>query len=599
MADDAAGEHDARFGLVALRRGVDPQALRAAIDAMTPGGSTSLGRTLVERGAIGERDYEEIERELRGPADLDATLSVTSASSPTMRQRRAPAPARLTLDTLREVVAGLRGGVEADLDSTLAAETAHADPEPITFQAADLESTGRGDAPASLGDRRARPPPTRARRPRPRRGAGDGTVADPAATLGQDDRPHPRQHAGGHRVAAVRSGPRGGAPRGGLEGAGRGRGSGSSGSTCAGGPRRGLHRARRGARPRGRAQGDPGPARRRPAQPQPLPDRGRGDRRPGAPGDRAGLRARPVPRRPPLLRDAVHPRPDPQGRDRRVPPGRRRPRPRPGPPRDRAEAARRPLPRRLPGDGVRPRPRGDPPRPEAGQRDARRLRRDARGRLGPGQDAGGALDRPGLLVGPDAAEAALGERPERDPVRLDDRHAAVHEPRAGRRPARRDGAAERRLQPGRHLVRRPDRRGAVPRPDARHPARQGQEGGLPAPPAGEPARAQGARSGLPEGDGARPPPTATQRPASSPTTSSGAGWPTSRCRSTGSPGRSARRAGGRSGTRPRSSPPPCSLAATTVASPSASRPRPPRAGADRGRLPPGHERRRRPVESGR
>ena len=50
------------------------------------------------------------------------------------------------------------------------------------------------------------------------------------------------------------------------------------------------------------------------AQPGPLPPRGRGHRRPGASRDRPRLRPGPLRRRPPLLRHAVHPGRQPQGR---------------------------------------------------------------------------------------------------------------------------------------------------------------------------------------------------------------------------------------------------------------------------------------------
>ena len=51
----------------------------------------------------------------------------------------------------------------------------------------------------------------------------------------------------------------------------------------------------------------------------PLPARGRGHRRAGAPGDRPGLRPGHRRRRPPLLRHAVHPRRLAQGGDRPIP----------------------------------------------------------------------------------------------------------------------------------------------------------------------------------------------------------------------------------------------------------------------------------------
>ena len=57
-----------------------------------------------------------------------------------------------------------------------------------------------------------------------------------------------------------------------------------------GGARRGLRGPRPGAEPRGGPEGDPGPPRRRPRQPCPVPARGRDHRRPGAPRHRPGLR---------------------------------------------------------------------------------------------------------------------------------------------------------------------------------------------------------------------------------------------------------------------------------------------------------------------
>ena len=76
---------------------------------------------------------------------------------------------------------------------------------------------------------------------------------------------------------------------------------------------RGLRRPRRGAGPRGRAQGDPGRQRRRPGQPRPVRAGGRDHRRPGAPRDRPGLRPGRVRRRPAVLRHAVHRGRQPQG----------------------------------------------------------------------------------------------------------------------------------------------------------------------------------------------------------------------------------------------------------------------------------------------
>ena len=86
---------------------------------------------------------------------------------------------------------------------------------------------------------------------------------------------------------------------------------------------------RRRAQPRGRAEADPRPPRRRPDQPRPVPARGRDHRRAGAPRHRPGLRPGHLCRRPALLRDAVHQGRQPQGGDRPVPcrRGARRPTP--------------------------------------------------------------------------------------------------------------------------------------------------------------------------------------------------------------------------------------------------------------------------------
>ena len=84
---------------------------------------------------------------------------------------------------------------------------------------------------------------------------------------------------------------------------------------------RGLRRPRRGAAPRGGAEGDPGPLRRRPRQPGPLPAGGGDHRRAGAPRRRPGLRPGHLRRRPAVLRHAVHQGRQPQGGHRALPPG--------------------------------------------------------------------------------------------------------------------------------------------------------------------------------------------------------------------------------------------------------------------------------------
>ena len=73
------------------------------------------------------------------------------------------------------------------------------------------------------------------------------------------------------------------------------------------------------AAPRGGAQADPRPPRRRPGQPPAVPARGRDHRRAGAPRDRPGLRPGHLRRRPAVLRHAVHPGRQPQGGHRALP----------------------------------------------------------------------------------------------------------------------------------------------------------------------------------------------------------------------------------------------------------------------------------------
>ena len=136
-----------------------------------------------------------------------------------------------------------------------------------------------------------------------------------------------------------------------------------------------------------------------PASRPAVPARGRDHRRAGAPGDRPGLRPGQLRRRPSLLRDAVHPRRQPQGGDRAVPRRRRRLKTRPRPAVAGAPQAPAAVPRRLQRDRVRAQPRGAPPRPQAGQHHRRQVRRDAGRRLGPGQ---------GRSAGP--SRARRGER---------------------------------------------------------------------------------------------------------------------------------------------------------------------------------------------
>ena len=157
------------------------------------------------------------------------------------------------------------------------------------------------------------------------------------------------------------------------------------------GPRRGLRRPRPATAPHRRPEAHQERTRHRPGEVRPLRRRGRDHRPARAPRHRPGLRPGHLRRRPPVLRHAVHPRRQPQGGHRAVPPRGGGPRPRradPGPP----EAAAA-VPRRLQRDRLRPQPRRAPSRLEAGQHHAGQVRRDAGGRLGPGQDRGPARGR--------------------------------------------------------------------------------------------------------------------------------------------------------------------------------------------------------------
>ena len=104
---------------------------------------------------------------------------------------------------------------------------------------------------------------------------------------------------------------------------------------------------------------------------------------------------------------------------------------RPRPPLAGAAQAPAAVRRRLQRHRLRPQPRRAAPRHQAGQRHRRQARRDAGGRLGPGQAASGRPSRrlagertlvPGSASG--IAETLPGQRPG---------HAGLHEPRAGRR----------------------------------------------------------------------------------------------------------------------------------------------------------------------
>ncbi len=94
--DESAADRDALFGLIALQRGVDAAALGAAIDACAGVAGKSLGRTLVDRGAIREQDYAEIDREIRsrtdpqGDPDPSRTVAATIEPAKTYRIGKQP-----------------------------------------------------------------------------------------------------------------------------------------------------------------------------------------------------------------------------------------------------------------------------------------------------------------------------------------------------------------------------------------------------------------------------------------------------------------------------------------------------------------------------
>ena len=266
---------------------------------------------------------------------------------------------------------------------------------------------------------------------------------------------------------------------------------------CQGRPGRRLRRPRLRARPRGRPQADPRRPRRRPHQSIPLPHRGPDHRRAGAPRDRPRLRAGHPRRRPPLLRHAVHPRRQPQGSDRPLPRGAA-----PGRPhrlaRPRAPQAAPPIPGRLQRHRLCPLPRRDPPRHQAGQYHPGPARRDPGRRLGAGQ-----ADRPrraGDRVGRAAAHAVRGQRQFRDAARQHPGHPGLHEPRAGRGPARPTGPAVGYLQPGCDALLPADRQAAVRGQGGRH-ARRRAAGRVPSAAPARPLDRQGTGSRLPQGDG--------------------------------------------------------------------------------------------------
>ena len=120
-------------------------------------------------------------------------------------------------------------------------------------------------------------------------------------------------------------------------------------------------------------------------------------------------------------------------------------------------------------------------------------------------------------------------RQQRDAGGHGDRHAGVHEPRAGRGAAGTDRAGQRHLQPGGDPVCLRDRPAPAGRrrPRRAAPARL-RQGEIDAAAAGQPARAGGAGGDRLEGDGPAAGRSISARPVPWPKRSS-AGWPTSRC----------------------------------------------------------------------
>ena len=97
--------------------------------------------------------------------------------------------------------------------------------------------------------------------------------------------------------------------------------------------------------------------------------------------------------------------------------------------------------RRLRCDGVCARPAGAASRPQAGQHHAGQVRRDAGGRLGPGQGAGRTRARVYDRAAGAAVEALVRQRTGADAGGIGGGNARLHEPRAGGRPGREAGGA--------------------------------------------------------------------------------------------------------------------------------------------------------------
>ena len=124
---------------------------------------------------------------------------------------------------------------------------------------------------------------------------------------------------------------------------------------------------------------------------------------------------------------------------------------------------------------------------------------DAGRRLGPGQ-----ADRPagggqGCLRS--NASTLLGQRVRRDADGFGDRHTAVYEPGAGRRPTRSPGHGQRRLQPGGHPLLPLDRPGAVRGSGEQRRLAEGAAGRFPTAATGQEGSRPGLGGDLPEGDG--------------------------------------------------------------------------------------------------
>ncbi len=183
---------------------------------------------------------------------------------------------------------------------------------------------------------------------------------------------------------------------------------------------------------------------------------------------------------------------------------------RPRPPLAGAAQAPAPVPRRLQRDRVRPQPRRAAPRHQAGQHHRRQARRDAGRRLGPGQGhrPGRAGRRSERTLVPSSASGSV-----RDPARQRPGHAGLHEPRAGR------GATSSTSGPRSDvyslgatlyclLTGKPPLEGD----DVGEVLRKVQRGEFARPRQRRPVDRRGAGGGLPQGDGASSPRTATPRP---------------------------------------------------------------------------------------